>query len=147
MVCISICRKLSSILFPFWCHSFKRAVNIVSWHSLSAAQWLLSRWNRRPAGASQAHLGVASIKRPLHLSPIQLLSHSKTGTTQFEIECRCGGHSVTKQFMTIYQILVSKPKLWKKLYFYKQYIFNIKIHFFLLTSGKVLLAVPKNGQF
>ena len=36
--------------------------------------------------------------------------------TQFEIECRCGGHSVTKKFMTILQILVAKPKLWKNLY-------------------------------
>ena len=39
--------------------------------------------------------------------------------TQFEIECRCGGHSVTKKVMTILQILVAKPKLWKNLYFYK----------------------------
>ena len=28
----------------------------------------------------------------------------------FEIESRCGGHSVTKKFMTILQILVAKPK-------------------------------------
>ena len=31
---------------------------------------------------------------------------------QFEIECRCGGHSFTKKFMTILKILVPKPKLW-----------------------------------
>ena len=37
--------------------------------------------------------------------------------TQFEIECRCGGHSVTKKFKTILQILLAKPKLWKNLYF------------------------------
>jgi hypothetical protein len=67
--------------------------------------------------------------------------------TQFEIECRCGGHSVTKKFMTILQILVAKPKLWKYLYFYKEYIFNLKDHFFWLKSGKMLLAVPKNGLF
>ena len=34
--------------------------------------------------------------------------------TQFEIERRCGGHSVIKQFKTILQILVAKPKLWEK---------------------------------
>ena len=39
--------------------------------------------------------------------------------TQFEIECRCGGHSITKQFKIILQILLAKPKLWKNLYFYK----------------------------
>ena len=39
--------------------------------------------------------------------------------TQFEIECRCGGHSVTKKFKTILQILLAEPKLWKNLYFYK----------------------------
>ena len=33
--------------------------------------------------------------------------------TQFEIECRCGGHSVTKKFKTILQLLLAKPKLWK----------------------------------
>ena len=49
--------------------------------------------------------------------------------------------------MTILQILVAKPKLWKNLYFYRQYIFNKKITFFLLKSGKMLLAVPKNGEF
>ena len=40
-------------------------------------------------------------------------------TTQFEIECRCGGHSVTKKFKTILQILLAKPKLWKNSYIYK----------------------------
>ena len=39
--------------------------------------------------------------------------------TQFEIECRFGGHSVTKKFKTIWQILLAKPKLWNNLYFYK----------------------------
>jgi hypothetical protein len=67
------------------------------------------------------------------------------GISQFEIECRFGGHSVTKMFMTILQILVAKPNLWKNLYFYKKYIFNLKIPFFWLKSGKMLLAVPKNG--
>ena len=67
--------------------------------------------------------------------------------TQFEIECMCGGHSVTKKFMTILQMLVAKPKLWKNLYFYKEYIFNLKINFVWLKSGKMLLAVPKNGLF
>ena len=52
-----------------------------------------------------------------------------------------------KKFMTILQILVANPKLWKNLYFYKEYIFNQKIHFFWLKSGKKLLAVPKNGLF
>ena len=33
-----------------------------------------------------------------------------TYNTQFEIECRCGRHSVTKKIMTILQILVAKPK-------------------------------------
>ena len=46
--------------------------------------------------------------------------------TQFEIECRYGGHSVTKKFTAILQILVAKNNLWKNLYFYKQYIFNVK---------------------
>ena len=40
-------------------------------------------------------------------------------TTQFETECRCGGHSVTKKFKTILQIVLAKPQLWKNLYFYK----------------------------
>ena len=31
--------------------------------------------------------------------------------TQFEIKCRCGGHSVTQKFMRILQIQVAKPKL------------------------------------
>ena len=66
---------------------------------------------------------------------------------KFEIECRCGGHSITKKFKTILQILLAKPKLWTNLYFYKLYIFNVKINFFLLKSGKMLLAVPKNGKF
>ena len=64
--------------------------------------------------------------------------------TQFEIECMCGGHSVTKKFMTILQILVAKLKLWRNLYFYKEYIFNLKNNFFWLKSWKMLLAVPKN---
>ena len=37
--------------------------------------------------------------------------------TQFEIELRYGGHSVTKQLMTIFKKLVAKPKSWKNLYF------------------------------
>ena len=37
--------------------------------------------------------------------------------TQFEIECRFGGYTVTKKFKTILQILLAKPKLWKNLYF------------------------------
>ena len=56
--------------------------------------------------------------------------------TQFEIECRCGRHSVTKKFMTILQILVAKTKFWKKLYFYKEYIFNLKNNFFGWKVGK-----------
>ena len=40
-------------------------------------------------------------------------------TTQFEIKCRCGGHSVTQKFKTILQILMAKPKLSENLYFYK----------------------------
>ena len=31
--------------------------------------------------------------------------------TQFEIECRCGGHSATIKFLNIFQILGSKLKL------------------------------------
>ena len=57
--------------------------------------------------------------------------------TQFEIGSRCGGHSVNKNCMTILQILVAKPKLWKILYFYKQYMFNVRVHFFFwLKKGK-----------
>ena len=41
----------------------------------------------------------------------------KLHMTQFEIECRFGGHSVTKKFKTILQILLAKPKLWKKFIF------------------------------
>ena len=33
------------------------------------------------------------------------------GMTQFEIECRSGGHSVTKKFSAVLQVLVSKLKL------------------------------------
>ena len=39
--------------------------------------------------------------------------------TQFEIEFRFGGHTVTKKFKTILQILLAKPKQRKNLYFYK----------------------------
>ena len=39
--------------------------------------------------------------------------------TQFEIECRCCGKSVTKKFKTILKILPAKPILWKNLYFNK----------------------------
>ena len=38
--------------------------------------------------------------------------------------------ALQKKFKTVLQILRPKPKLWKKLYFYKWYIFNVKIHFF-----------------
>ena len=62
--------------------------------------------------------------------------------TQFEIECRCGEHSVTKKFMTILQILVAKSKLWKNLYFYKEYIFNLKIDFFLAEKWENALSRP-----
>ena len=55
---------------------------------------------------------------------------TKNPKTQFEIERRCGGHSVTKKFVKILQILLAKHRFWKKLYCYKQYIFNVKIHFF-----------------
>ena len=54
-----------------------------------------------------------------HLNELQLLHLVVGHMTQFEIECRCGGHTVTKKFKTILQILLAKPKLWKKLYFYK----------------------------
>ena len=68
--------------------------------------------------------------------------------TQFDIEFRCGGHSVTKKFMTILQILLAKPKLWKKksLYFISNTFSMLKFTFFLLENGKMLLPVPKNGQ-
>ena len=38
--------------------------------------------------------------------------------TQFEIECRPDVADTALQ-KTIMQILLAKPKLWKKLYFYK----------------------------
>ena len=38
--------------------------------------------------------------------------------------------ALKKKFNKILQILVAKPKLWKNLHFYKEYIFNVKIHFF-----------------
>ena len=64
--------------------------------------------------------------------------------TQFEIECRCGGYRVTKKFKTILQTFVAKAKLWKDLYFYKQYMVNVRNHFFfLLKRGEKLLGVPK----
>ena len=51
----------------------------------------------------------------------------KFPNTQFEIVCRFGGHSVTKKFKTIWQILLAKPKLWKNLYLHTfTYIY---IHF------------------
>ena len=50
--------------------------------------------------------------------------------------------------MTIWQILVARPKSWKNLYFYKKYIFNVKILlFFLAEKWKNALSHPKNGQF
>ena len=52
-----------------------------------------------------------------------------------------------KKFMTIWQILVARPKLWKNLYFYKKYIFNVKILFFLAEKWKNALSHPKNCQF
>ena len=67
--------------------------------------------------------------------------------TQFKIECRSGGHSITSFILIILPILVAKPKLLNNLYFYKQYILNVKIHFSLLKSGEMLLSVAKNGQF
>ena len=42
-----------------------------------------------------------------------------------------------KKFKKIWQKFVVKAKLWKDLYFYKQYIINVKIHF-LLKSGEML---------
>ena len=31
--------------------------------------------------------------------------------------------------------------------FYKQYVYNVKIHFFFPKSGEIVFGVPKNGQF
>ena len=42
--------------------------------------------------------------------PYSLQTQNKH-TTQFEIECRSGGHSVTKKFSVVLQFLVSKLKL------------------------------------
>ena len=68
--------------------------------------------------------------------------------TPFEIECRYGGHSVTKKFKTILQTFVAKAKSWKYLYFYKQYMVNVRNHFFfLLKRGEKLLGVPKMVNF
>ena len=69
--------------------------------------------------------------------------------TQFEFECRCGGHSVTKKFKTILQIMWAKPKLWK-IYIFKNNTFSM-LNFtssFLQKkkSEKMILAVPKNGK-
>ena len=60
--------------------------------------------------------------------------------TQFEIECRCGGHSVTLKFKTIVQILLAKPKM----YFFLCFILMLKFTFFL--PGKMLLAVLKKRK-
>ena len=69
--------------------------------------------------------------------------------TQFEIECRCGGNSVTKKLKTILQILLAKPKLWrrKKNIFISNTISMLIFTFFLLKSGKMILAVLKNVKF
>ena len=49
-----------------------------------------------------------------------------------------------KKVLTIWQILMAKPKLWKR----NQCMYQCKNHlFFLLKSGEMLSAVPKNGQF
>ena len=56
--------------------------------------------------------------------------------TKFEIECSCGGHRVTKKCMTILQILVAKPKLWKKFIFLKVTHFQCKTYFFCWKVGK-----------
>ena len=53
---------------------------------------------------------TVNFKSMLHLNTLNPM-------TQFEIELRYGGHSVTKQFMTIFKKLVAKPKSWKNLYF------------------------------
>ena len=39
------------------------------------------------------------------------LKNAELEMTQFEIECRSGGHSVTKKFSAVLQLLVSKLKL------------------------------------
>ena len=44
--------------------------------------------------------------------------------TQFEIECRCDGHSVTKKFMTILPILVAKLNC-GKIYIFIRITFSI----------------------
>ena len=49
--------------------------------------------------------------------------------------------------MTILQILVAKPKLCKNLYFYKEYIFNVKNYFLLAEKWENALTIPKNDQF
>ena len=70
---------------------------------------------------------------------ITLILKKKGVRTQFEIECQCGGHSDTKKFMTILQILVFKSNLWKNLYLFKQYIFIVKkIIFFAEKCGNAL---------
>ena len=85
---------------------------------------------------------LASLHPDWFLSYIYIYTKQEISLmTQFEIECRCGGHSVTKKFMTILQILVAKPKLWKNLYFYKEYIFNPK-NTFLAEKLKNALSRP-----
>ena len=59
------------------------------------------------------------IARDIKKNDLHFQNATKKDKTQFEIECRCGGHSVTKKFKTILQILLAKPKLWKNLWFYK----------------------------
>ena len=52
-----------------------------------------------------------------------------------------------KFFKTIFQKFEPKLNYGKIFIFLGQYIFNVKIHFFWLKSGNMLLGVPKNSQF
>ena len=56
--------------------------------------------------------------------------------TQFEIECRNEGNSVTQKFWTVLKILASKFELPKKLDICYQIIFYDKINYSFLTSGE-----------
>ena len=80
---------------------------------------------------SLLRLIISLVSHPSLLSFVSLLLL----LTQFEIECRSGEHSVTKKFLTVFQIFTVKFKWPKKENIYWQDICNEDINFSSLKNA------------
>ena len=65
--------------------------------------------------------------------------------TQFEIECRCGGHNVKKKFYAVLQVLCQNYRNIN--IFIDHMFFHGKIYFFPLKNHEMLSSVSKMAIF